>query len=226
METKIINIGNQKGGVGKSTITSLIANYLHLKTDYSVCVIDADDLQGTLSHFRNKDLENGHKEENLYDLIKINSKDFPKTYMNAIMGEYDFVFVDLPGNLKQQGVIQAYAMADYIFIPTSLTPADLDSTLKFVDYYDKDILPVRSKAGFSKPVIKAFLNKINPRTLEYKQFDLNREVYTNPEFLEGFIPYSEVTFGRNANTAEIYSGNGNKDFNRFCEELISVITKN
>lgn len=45
---------NQKGGVSKSTLTSILANYIHLHTDYTVCVVDSD-RQGTINKQRKKD---------------------------------------------------------------------------------------------------------------------------------------------------------------------------
>lgn len=50
----IILFGNQKGGVGKSTLCALFANYL-LKKKKDVCIIDTDN-QKTLYGIRNEEL--------------------------------------------------------------------------------------------------------------------------------------------------------------------------
>ena len=142
--TKVIVFGNQKGGVGKSTLTSLFANYLHIDTDEIICVVDADDKQMSLQNTRKKEITEGADDEKLYNLIQINSIDFPSTYENSLKGEFDYIFVDLPGNLKQPGVLDTFIYTDYLFIPTSLSSFDLDSMSIFVDLYD-DVIKKRKE---------------------------------------------------------------------------------
>lgn len=52
---KIVVFANQKGGVGKSTICTLFANYLCWKKK-KVCIIDTD-LQQTVAQMRKSDLD-------------------------------------------------------------------------------------------------------------------------------------------------------------------------
>lgn len=217
---KVCAFGNMKGGVGKSTILSVLANYIHTSTDYSVCVVDADDLQRTLSSWRESDLKKeGVIEDDLYDLLSINSKDFPKILNDHLLKEYDFVFVDLPGNLKQAGVISSYAMVDYIFIPTGLSSADLDSTIKYINLYNEEIRPIREKAGFKCNVF-AFLNRINKQMLEYKEFVQMKDSFPVP-FLKTDIGTADVSLQRNASTVTNYSDNkGGEIFYKFCNEVL------
>ena len=55
MKNRKIVFANQKGGVGKSTLCILFANYLSWKKQ-EVCVIDTD-LQKTIKMQRKKDME-------------------------------------------------------------------------------------------------------------------------------------------------------------------------
>lgn len=55
MKNRKVVFANQKGGVGKSTLCILFANYLAWKKQ-DVCVIDTD-LQKTIKMYRKKDLE-------------------------------------------------------------------------------------------------------------------------------------------------------------------------
>ena len=41
-ETKYVAFSTQKGGVGKTTLTVLVASYLHYVKGYDVAVIDCD----------------------------------------------------------------------------------------------------------------------------------------------------------------------------------------
>lgn len=224
-KSKVIILGNQKGGVGKSTITSLLANYIHLKTDYSVCVCDCDDKQKTLSKLRARDIEAGHEEKNLYDLIRVDSISFKDIY-DDLYGEYDFIFVDLPGNLMQRGVVLSYALADFMFIPTGISFQDIDSLILFLGIYEDEIKPVRVESGFEETKIYGFLNNVNPRLTEVVEFINEKENMPIP-ILNKLIPQNDVAFKRNASTSDLYEKAGDaKAYDQFCKEVLSIITKN
>ena len=42
-KTRFVAFATQKGGIGKSTITALVANYFHNVKGYNVAVIDCDE---------------------------------------------------------------------------------------------------------------------------------------------------------------------------------------
>lgn len=216
--TRIVTVGNMKGGVGKSTMTSLIANYIHNKTEYTVCVIDSDDMQQTLAEMRESDIRNGALDSELYALISIDSSNFAES-ISAVLGEFDFIFVDLPGNLKQEGVIQSYSMVDYLLIPTALSDADLNSTVKFHEILKNELLPLRKKANLDTDVVY-FLNKINAQTVEFKEFQENKE-NMEMKFLNTFIGYNIIDFQRNAGTVNTYH---KPQYIEFCEEVLKHIT--
>src|ERR1035437_4995002 len=137
---KVVSIGNQKGGVGKSTITSLVANYLHNNyPDIKIVVVDADDYQNSLIQIRNAEINDRGQDSNfdsskLYDLLKIDSDAYP-THDESLRNEYDLIFIDFPGNLKQKGVTTSYHFVDHLFIPTGTSRMDLDSTMEFADIF-------------------------------------------------------------------------------------------
>jgi len=215
--TKVITFGNQKGGVGKSTLTSLFANYIHLDTNKVVCVVDADDKQMSLQRTRNKELAKGAKEADLYNLLQINSNDFPNIYDNGLKGKFDYVFVDLPGNLKQPGVLATFVYVDYLFIPTSLSSFDLDSMAIFVELYD-EVIEKRKEIGETVKV-HGILNRFNPRMKEFEAFKEMQEKLPF-KFLKHYIPQGDVMFQRNVSTVDTYShykkGNVLKDiYNEF-----------
>lgn len=51
-----VAIATQKGGIGKSTITMLLANYLHNIGGKNVGVVDCDDPQHSISDAREREL--------------------------------------------------------------------------------------------------------------------------------------------------------------------------
>jgi len=219
---KIICIGNQKGGTGKSTGVSIIANYIAQKTKYEILVVDADDLQQTLMKFREIDLAKGYNIDNLYHLVHISSNDFPKMSQGLIY-DYDFIFIDLPGNLKQEGVISCYNLVDYLFIPTGTSIADIDSTMKFIDLYREKVIPIRSHHG-AKTNIYSYLSRVKRNTNDYKAAKENRILEKiGVPMMENDI--SETVFLQsNATTAEVYSSiRRSIDYEAFCKEFLSII---
>ena len=53
----LIAVSNQKGGVGKSTLTILLASCLHYDKGVEVAVVDCDTHQHSLSNMRNRDMQ-------------------------------------------------------------------------------------------------------------------------------------------------------------------------
>ena len=57
-----ISFSTQKGGVGKSTLTTLIASVLHYRLGYNVLIIDCDFPQHSLTNMRERDKKKHHAE--------------------------------------------------------------------------------------------------------------------------------------------------------------------
>ena len=51
-EPKYIAFSTQKGGAGKTTLTVLVASYLHYVMDYNVAVVDCDYPQHSIVEMR------------------------------------------------------------------------------------------------------------------------------------------------------------------------------
>ena len=60
-KTRFVAFATQKGGIGKSTITALVANYFHNVKGYNVAVIDCDEPQYNLA-----DLPGTHQKQRLF----------------------------------------------------------------------------------------------------------------------------------------------------------------
>ena len=63
-EPLFVALSNQKGGVGKSTFTVLLASYFHYLNGYNVLVVDCDYPQHSISAMR--DWEVGNIEKNVH----------------------------------------------------------------------------------------------------------------------------------------------------------------
>lgn len=123
----IIVFANQKGGVGKSTLCLLLANYL-VYWKKNVCVIDTD-LQQSASLQRQID-EQQFGTEPPYAIQSFPIAD--TATMQQLMEnaqEFDgYVLFDAPGNIKDDGLAVMLAYADAIVCPYEYETKSLVST--------------------------------------------------------------------------------------------------
>ena len=138
----------QKGGAGKTTLTVLVASYLHYVKGYDVAVIDCDYPQHSIAEMRERDLkqalEDDYYKRMAYEqFTRLNKKAFPvieSSTGKAIddadritsQAEFDFVFFDLPGTVNDPAVIKALSNMDYIIAPISADRLVLESTLRYM----------------------------------------------------------------------------------------------
>lgn len=62
-ETLYVAFSTQKGGVGKTTFTVLVASYLYYLKGYNVAVVDCDYPQHSISAMRKRDAEQVNSDE-------------------------------------------------------------------------------------------------------------------------------------------------------------------
>lgn len=150
MEKKTLNVAfsTQKGGAGKTTLTVLVASYLHYVKGYNVAVIDCDFPQHSIIDMRKRDLqmtmEDDHYKLMAYEQFSSLGKkayviveSSPENAMADARGiieemEPDFVFFDLPGTINNPAVVHTLSLMDYIIAPISADRLVLESTLQYV----------------------------------------------------------------------------------------------
>ncbi len=117
-------ISTQKGGAGKTTLTVLVASYLHYVKGYNVAVVDCDFPQYSIHDMRKRDMkavmEDGHYKVLAYEQLKrlkknpytvgdsSRAEDAVKTAENLVAAQpdLDFVLFDLPGTINNADVVQ------------------------------------------------------------------------------------------------------------------------
>jgi chromosome partitioning protein len=120
--------GNQKGGVGKSTLTVLAGNYLSLAKDWPVTLIDMDYQQSISQKFEKaKVLEN----EEPYDVLPANLESFPPLIPVLTKNKKDAILIDLPGKLDDDGLIPVFTSADLVVCPFAYDEFTFESTVLF-----------------------------------------------------------------------------------------------
>lgn len=188
-KTLFIAFSSQKGGVGKSTFTTLIASALHYRLGYNVAVIDADFPQHSLVKMRERDLKIVMENETLKKLAfkqfnTINKKAYPiiqhrteglleaaHEFIEISEINYDVIFFDLPGTVNTPGILNSLAGMDHIFTPITADRFVMESTLIFTQIMQEVIM---QKAQTDLKTINLFWNQVDGRETTPLY-----EIYTN-----------------------------------------------
>ena len=117
---KIITFVSRKGGVGKSTLTCLLALYWAHQKGKRTAIKDYDP-QGSAQAF--------------VDLI---AHPNITTYKGG--EDFDFLLIDTPGGIKQKDLNELVDLSDRVIVPLCLSPTDIRSstqTAKLIKAQDK-----------------------------------------------------------------------------------------
>lgn len=148
-EPLFVSFSTQKGGVGKSAFTVLMASYFNYVLKKNVAIIDCDSPQHSIKDEREREgrlvtndpfyKQLAHKQFSLdkrgvYPVIAGNVIDALQTAQRLIEtteSQFDIIFFDLPGTLNTKGVLTLVANMDYIFSPMIADRLVVESTLQF-----------------------------------------------------------------------------------------------
>jgi cellulose biosynthesis protein BcsQ len=124
----ILGFLNLKGGVGKSKLNAYFSNYLAHK-GHKVLLIDCDVNQHTTEIYHNV-INNENFNVINYDFSYGNVAEFILDQEDG----YDYVLVDIPGTVQQDGVLSIVGIMDKIIIPTTNEDEDIHSSYKFISF--------------------------------------------------------------------------------------------
>ena len=127
-----ILFANQKGGVGKTRLCMMFANYL-ASINKKVLVVDSD-LQKSIWMQRQSDQKSFPDEEAPYNvqLYGIQSPQAVQEMMESAKQVPGVVLFDTPGNLTEDGLIPLFVNAEAIICPYQYDNMTLDSTGTFL----------------------------------------------------------------------------------------------
>ena len=149
--TKFISFSTQKGGVGKSTFTTLVASLLHYRMGYNVAVMDCDYPQYSLHRMREQDLKtvmnNEHFKKAAHrQFSELNKKAYPIIQCkpnealekaHQLITETPFpievILFDMPGTVNTTGILTLLAQMHHIFSPITADRVVIESTLSFTE---------------------------------------------------------------------------------------------
>ena len=137
MKNRKIVFANQKGGVGKSTLCMLFANYLAWRRK-DVCIIDTD-LQKSIMMQRRKDMTVFEGQEEPYNVQEFDIDDPERVaqLMESASQVEGYVLFDSPGNISEDGLVPMFVEADYIVCPYEYEEKTLDSTGVFIQVVEQ-----------------------------------------------------------------------------------------
>jgi len=123
-----ILIGNQKGGVGKSTLTVCAANYLTLARQKEAIILDMDYQQSISQKYQKaKLLENTEP----YEVLQANLEDYSLLNNALSQNAAAAILIDLPGKLDDDGLIPVFTSADLVLCPFAYDEFTFESTILF-----------------------------------------------------------------------------------------------
>lgn len=182
MDTKkqplFIAFSSQKGGVGKSTFTTLVASMLHYRLGYNVAVFDCDFPQHSLMQMRARDMSSIMGNEVFKKMAhrqftSINKKAYPvmqhradgvlnevAQFLQSYTAPVDVVFFDLPGTVNSAGILKTLAGMHHIFTPIIADRVVMESTLIFTQVLN-DV--IRKQGTTAIQSINLFWNQVDGR---------------------------------------------------------------
>ena len=144
-----IAVCNQKGGVGKSTFTTLLASHLHYTLERDVLVVDCDYPQWSIHAQRERELA-AVEQSDYYKLMMV--RQFRQTgrklwpvvrcmpadaetevgrFLSSSGYRPSIILYDLPGTVNAEGVIASLSSLDRLFVPMKADKVVMESTLSF-----------------------------------------------------------------------------------------------
>jgi cellulose biosynthesis protein BcsQ len=247
MNANVIAFGNQKGGVGKSSVLRLVATELwYSAPGVKTCLWDCDNPQYTIAKARENDLmmmkylphvAYFRKLKEAYErrllkgepyLIREMTEEAILNDHAADLSAHDLVFVDLPGRVDSEELAALLPMINYLFIPTDFDFGTLNSTITYIqviknmaERYD---LPLKDN-------IYVFFNRVQKNriatTILPVQKDLE-EAYPFVRFMEAHVLERRNIKDDSLSTLCRLSEDGKTDnlhFRKFFREFTSIIQK-
>lgn len=156
---KIFAVANQKGGVGKTTLTLNIAGaYCYDDPEIRVAVIDADS--------QNTSVRSSGVGEKPYPFTVVSlaaAGDKLGREIKRLAADYDLVLVDCPPTIDNPATENVIRVADFVLVPLDASPADAWSTSGMLQ------LVRRAIPGADSTRCGILFNRVNKKTVAFAE---------------------------------------------------------
>lgn len=224
METKIISVVGEKGGIGKTTLNIILASDLFYAKGKKVVLLDADNPQYSIYNKRQRELESLDEEErksiNLYSIEPVTVATLQDTIVKYY-GRVDYIILDLPGSLNVE-MVKGLLYVEHVFVPFDHDELEIDSTSHFYFTLKNNFLDNEERVLKS---IHLFFNK-------YKLVKKNKFAVLRQQFKEADIPMMKSVVKDKTIYKERYRNTlypipehkemGEKDIKHFFEEVAQL----
>lgn len=151
--SKLISVISQKGGVGKSTTTILLANIFFFVFKLKIAIIDADYPQNSIAKKRKKELaiiDSNPRLKALYDKLYQDREPYPiiptnlpsvTTMIERLDDNFDFIFLDVAGTINQDGYKEVLMQINHFLIPSLEDEFSIWSAIELYRAVEKQIQP-------------------------------------------------------------------------------------
>lgn len=176
--TRVISVANSKGGVGKSTVTILLAAALAKQKKKKILIMDTDSQETVSKWFETQ--KNFYESEPLVEVIKI-GVNHVQMYLQRIGKDYDIIFIDVPRmteGTREASNAQLLYYCDSILIPVLGGRFDVMSTQSFYEIV-KDAEAKKKELDYDY-TIYAFMNRVNTRSDNYEAKEIVRSKLNIP----------------------------------------------
>ena len=231
---KIILFGNQKGGVGKSTLTMMTATALSQSPfNLNVCVLDADD-QRSLWDMRQNDVGQNADVKPSYDIRPATLNDIHRD-IRELDKSFDVVFIDVAGKLDlniaadKQEIIPYLSYVDLLFMPFVAGNFNVDASAKYL----KTVLHVQLSRQLSARPLHVFglvnMFRERSRVNSYLLDDIqNLRSVVEIQFMETHLR-DYALFKEGDSVKSLYSENSNDaakvNFRNWIDEFANLLNQ-
>ncbi|MDA7799960.1 ParA family protein [Alphaproteobacteria bacterium] len=207
---KAIFVGNIKGGVGKSTLTVYLTDYLRRRFKRQSVVLLDTDPQGTSFELMEPKSKNGDARflpvGDRYDGVNMTTLD---GVLRRLLAQNDGIAMVDTGAGKLGNFWQMAFLCNTLLVPTSMSWADLRPTIDFIKEIDERKADLRSVT----PHVVVVPNRVSPKQRHFQQIvDALQEV--NAILAP---PISELSAARHSSPD--FSGLEGVEGTRFCREI-------
>ncbi|MBY0282098.1 MAG: AAA family ATPase [Alphaproteobacteria bacterium] len=207
----IISVLNQKGGVGKTTLSIHIASTLALAGKSSL-LIDADVQRSAMDWAASREIEP------IFNVVGISTNSIHKEV--RLMGDkYDFIIIDGPPRIYDVAK-SAIAASDIVLIPLQPSPYDVWSAKEVVDLVNE----VKETLSTYKSIKAAFvINRKIPNTVIGRDVEEALQHYNIPVLkthLYQRVIYAETAARGTSAIEEDPESMAGKEVKKLVEELL------
>ena len=130
---RIISVANAKGGVGKSTVTILLATVLAKQKKQKVLILDTDSQASVTNWLKSEKMS---QDSEIQPLVSVTQEtpQHVRLFLDKYGEDYDTIFIDIPrmtNSMNETANVQLLYYCDSVLIPVLGSRLDVMSTQAF-----------------------------------------------------------------------------------------------